>query len=154
VILERLLEFQPDHPIFLYNLACAESLLKNGERALKVLQQAVHHGYSNLSHLQKDPDFDNIRETPQFSAIVNSLQEKLQQKQQPEKQQKQQPEAPHQKEEEEEEEEETSTTRKNSFQEELRVLAEMGFSNTPQLVSLLQTAHGDVSLVVSSLFSQ
>jgi tetratricopeptide (TPR) repeat protein len=70
---ELALQIQSDYHLFYYNLACAESLLGNVEEAVKQLSLAVFHGYSNVNHLECDPDFANIRHLPGFRTIVQQL---------------------------------------------------------------------------------
>jgi tetratricopeptide (TPR) repeat protein len=70
---ELALQLQSDYNLFYYNLACAESLLGNAEEAIKQLSLAVFHGYSNVDHLECDPDFANIRHLPAFKVIVQQL---------------------------------------------------------------------------------
>jgi len=73
-ILTFLSEMEPKNMYYVYNLACAESLLNNKERAIALLRSAVSDcGYSNFDHLERDPDFDNIRSSPEFRGLIASL---------------------------------------------------------------------------------
>ncbi len=53
-----------------YNLACAYSLQRQKEPALKALQAAIDAGYSNTRSLNSDPDLGFIRQAPEFRDIV------------------------------------------------------------------------------------
>ncbi len=55
---------------FLYNLACAESLLGRKEEALEHLRQSVEADADFKKNALEDPDFDAIRDDPEFSAIT------------------------------------------------------------------------------------
>jgi len=75
-ILEKLVAQRPNSPLFLYNLACAEALLSNKSRAISVLKDAVASGYHNVYHMERDPDFDSIRDEKEFQDIISSLHER------------------------------------------------------------------------------
>jgi serine/threonine protein kinase/Flp pilus assembly protein TadD len=77
---ERAIEFaqksvaiDPDDPMMLYNVACTYSGLGRTEEALTALEHAVDKGYGHKDWLSHDPDFDSIRETPRFKAIVEGM---------------------------------------------------------------------------------
>jgi tetratricopeptide (TPR) repeat protein len=70
---ERFLAEKPGDPGFLYNLACAESLLGRKEQALAHLRQAVEADDVFKKGALEDPDFDPIREDPEFSAITGQV---------------------------------------------------------------------------------
>jgi len=68
-----MLEIKPNHMIALYNLACAESLLGNVDEAVVTLDRALDAGYSDLSHMLNDPDFNNIKNFDGFQNLVKKL---------------------------------------------------------------------------------
>jgi len=77
---ERAIEFMrtsvaidPDDPQLLYNVACTYSVLGRTEEALTSLEQALDKGYGHKDWLLHDPDFDSLRETPRFKAIVEGM---------------------------------------------------------------------------------
>ena len=77
---ERAIEFMrtsvaidPDDPQLLYNVACTYSVLGRTEEALASLEHAVDKGYGHKDWLLHDPDFNSIRETPRFKAIVEGM---------------------------------------------------------------------------------
>jgi tetratricopeptide (TPR) repeat protein len=63
----------PGNAGFLYNLACAESLLGRKEDALQHLRQSVETDAAYKKNALKDPDFDAIRDDPEFSAITGQV---------------------------------------------------------------------------------
>jgi tetratricopeptide (TPR) repeat protein len=67
---ERLLAETPGNAGFLYNLACAESLLGRTENALEHLRQSVDANAAFKRNALEDSDFDAIRDDPEFSAIT------------------------------------------------------------------------------------
>jgi len=72
-VLESLLLLDPNNFLTLYNLACAEALLGNSEKAINYLSSSVSHGYTNLDHLLKDSDLDSLRQLPGYLKIVEYL---------------------------------------------------------------------------------
>jgi tetratricopeptide (TPR) repeat protein len=69
----KMLEIIPNHKIALYNLACAESLLGNVKEAVAALEKAINAGYSDLTHILKDKDLNNIKETVGFNNLMERL---------------------------------------------------------------------------------
>jgi tetratricopeptide (TPR) repeat protein len=67
---ERFLAERPGDAGFLYNLACAESRLGRKEEALEHLRQSVEAEERFRQDAVTDPDFDAIRDDPEFSAIT------------------------------------------------------------------------------------
>jgi tetratricopeptide (TPR) repeat protein len=66
---EQFLTEQPGDAGFLYNLACAESRLGRKDSALKHLRQCVEAEERFKQNAVSDPDFDAIRDDPEFLAI-------------------------------------------------------------------------------------
>lgn len=64
----------------LYNLACAYALMNKKDKALKLLEQCFEAGFHAFTVVRNDPDFDNIRETPEFNALIAKYEERLQKK--------------------------------------------------------------------------
>ena len=67
---EQFLDERPGDAGFLYNLACAESRLGRKDSALKHLRQCVEAEERFKENAVTDPDFDAIRDDPEFSAIT------------------------------------------------------------------------------------
>jgi tetratricopeptide (TPR) repeat protein len=58
----------PDSPSVLYNLACAEALTGKSDEAIDHLRRAVELYEPFAAIARDDPDFDSIREHPDFVA--------------------------------------------------------------------------------------
>jgi predicted esterase len=56
-----------------YNLACCYGLLGEPELAARNLARAFRAGFDDLAHVRSDPDFDLVRASEPFSAVVDSL---------------------------------------------------------------------------------
>jgi tetratricopeptide (TPR) repeat protein len=67
---EQFLDETPGDAGLLYNLACAESRLGRKEAALRHLRQSVETDAQYKKNAVEDPDFDAIRDDPEFSAIT------------------------------------------------------------------------------------
>ncbi len=63
----------PRDAVAQYNLACSYALLRDTERAIACLAEAVRLGYRDAAHLREDPDLTGIREDPRFAAILAGL---------------------------------------------------------------------------------
>lgn len=69
--LESMLTIVPDHPLALYNLACAEARLGHTDVAMQALTRAVEQGrYTDAEHMQADPDLDNLRSLPEYQELI------------------------------------------------------------------------------------
>ncbi len=89
VVFESLLKSEPDNREYgsilnniYYNLACLSSLAigkepmkiqEHGDRAVLLLQQAIAAGYNDAAHIEKDSDFDAIRDRPDFKKLLADL---------------------------------------------------------------------------------
>ncbi len=74
VIDEKLAQLKPDDPIVLYNLACSYSLLKDIDKALDVIKQAVKCGYDEFEYLLEDEDLTNLQKDPRFKRYITRIQ--------------------------------------------------------------------------------
>jgi tetratricopeptide (TPR) repeat protein len=54
-----------------YNLACAYSLSNKKERAVALLREGLAMNPGLTDYSKQDPDFDPIRETPEYLALYN-----------------------------------------------------------------------------------
>ncbi|MCI0652732.1 MAG: hypothetical protein L0Z55_12710 [Planctomycetes bacterium] len=68
----RLIKLKPEEPTFFYNLACSYSLLNRCTEALDALRRALELGYKDVHHLAQDEDLENLRDSPEFRAILKS----------------------------------------------------------------------------------
>lgn len=72
----RLVDLQPKNPTAHYNLACSLALKSRNDDALRALRQAVDLGYRDVKWLIDDPDFQELRQHPDFQDIVVELESK------------------------------------------------------------------------------
>jgi len=68
-----ILTINPGSETALYNLACAESLQGNVEPALDALSKAIEAGYTNVDHMERDSDLNNIRNSDTYKQFVKKL---------------------------------------------------------------------------------
>ena len=71
---ERAIVAEPDDPVILYAAAGTFSVLGITDRAVEVFASAIAHGFANRQWIEKDPDFDHIRDDARFQEIVRGLQ--------------------------------------------------------------------------------
>jgi adenylate cyclase len=71
---ERALSLDPADAGVRYNAACLFSVAGRTDRALECLEEAVEVGFGNPDWLARDPDLDNIRDEPQFQALMSRMQ--------------------------------------------------------------------------------
>jgi len=57
-------------PGIIYDLACAEAKLDNGDQALWLLQKAFQLGYTDTAHAEKDEDLTSIRGRQEFKDLT------------------------------------------------------------------------------------
>ncbi|MCF7920415.1 MAG: hypothetical protein K9N06_10945 [Candidatus Cloacimonetes bacterium] len=67
----------------IYNLACCYGLLGNEKLAAKFLQYSIKNGFENYEHITNDPDFDKVKDSQEFKAVVDSLKSYLEKKKNP-----------------------------------------------------------------------
>jgi hypothetical protein len=59
-----------------YQIACILALLDNRAAALEWLERSVSTGFACWPFFMNDPNLRNLRELPEFEALVSSLQSK------------------------------------------------------------------------------
>lgn len=74
-ILNRLLEKKNNG--YNYEAACAYSLMGEKEKSLEFLRKALEGGYYKFAHMRRDMDLDNIREMPEFEALLKEYEDKV-----------------------------------------------------------------------------
>jgi adenylate cyclase len=72
-LIERALAIDPEDPMLLYNIACGYANLGRADAALDSLESAVDKGYGHKEWIEHDSDFESIRETPRFKAILETM---------------------------------------------------------------------------------
>ena len=78
--IDRALLLDPDNGPMRYNLACALTVgLKDFDRALDVLGPFFERVASttHIRHLEADPDFNPLRDDPQFKQMLSDAKERL-----------------------------------------------------------------------------
>ena len=70
---KRLAATERDEPHFLYGIACLNSLIGNAEEAVFYLARSVEFGFAHRQNLEKDSDFDPIRQHPSYKALIEDL---------------------------------------------------------------------------------
>jgi TolB-like protein/Tfp pilus assembly protein PilF len=71
--LEEALRLQPTDFGVLYNAACNYAKMGDADRALDLLDRAVSNGFGSRRWIERDPDFEALRQMPRFRAIVARL---------------------------------------------------------------------------------
>jgi tetratricopeptide (TPR) repeat protein len=71
---ERAIAAEADDPVILYAAAGTFSVLGMVDRAVEVFARAIERGFANRQWIEKDPDFDPVRDHPRFRKIVQGLQ--------------------------------------------------------------------------------
>ena len=65
-----LAEQYPEYPDLLYNVACCESLAGREADAIEHLRQAIAKSDRTREYAREDTDFDAIRDSPAFQALL------------------------------------------------------------------------------------
>ena len=71
-LIQRAMTLQPDSGSTLYNVACAYARLGDKEKALDLLERWGNTGAGG-SWINKDPDFDELRDEPRFRALLERI---------------------------------------------------------------------------------
>lgn len=69
----RLVRLLPENATAHYNLACSLALMKRKCDALRALQRAVELGYRDFDWMAQDPDLEDLKEHPEFTALLEQL---------------------------------------------------------------------------------
>jgi tetratricopeptide (TPR) repeat protein len=69
----KLVRLLPSNATAHYNLACSLALVKRKADALRSLREAVKLGYNDFDWMQQDPDLDDLKDHPDFLALLNQL---------------------------------------------------------------------------------
>ncbi|OHB74817.1 MAG: hypothetical protein A2W31_10210 [Planctomycetes bacterium RBG_16_64_10] len=72
-VLNRALEIDADAAIVYYNLACYWSLAGDKRRTLKYLAQAIDMDATYRDYVHDEPDFDSVRDDPDFRALTGII---------------------------------------------------------------------------------
>lgn len=69
----RLVRLLQENATAHYNLACSLALMKRKGDALRALQRAVELGYRDFDWMAQDPDLEDLKEHPEFTALLEQL---------------------------------------------------------------------------------
>jgi len=69
----KLVKLQPANATAHYNLACSLALSRRKREALRSLRAAIELGYRDFDWMQQDPDLEELKAHPEFSALVGQL---------------------------------------------------------------------------------
>ena len=70
---ERALDTDRNEPAVLYNVACVYSSMRDVERGIELLTEAIDNGFGYRAWLQNDNDLEALRGDPRFQALMNRL---------------------------------------------------------------------------------
>jgi len=68
--LQKAIKIYPDDIASHYNLACGYALSNNNDMGMKYLKIALEKGFKDYDLLSQDPDIQNLRKLPEFTALV------------------------------------------------------------------------------------
>ncbi len=71
--LDKALTLEPDDAAVHYNVACYYARIPEAERAFEHLGRAIELGFRHRAWVENDPDFDQLRTDPRFSALLARL---------------------------------------------------------------------------------
>jgi hypothetical protein len=66
----KALELSPGDPLMLYNAACCYARVGEKSAALRSLKESVAAGLEDYEWIKTDPDFDSIRQEPEYVALM------------------------------------------------------------------------------------
>lgn len=61
----------------LYNAACAAALANNEKKGFEWLRLSIDKGYTNINHLKKDTDLDNLHSNSKWNKMLEKLTKKV-----------------------------------------------------------------------------
>ncbi len=69
----RLAALRPDDCIVHYNLGCSLARARHHREAIAALRKAFELGYIDYRHLETDCDLENLRDEPEFKALLHEF---------------------------------------------------------------------------------
>jgi adenylate cyclase len=70
---ERALELNPNDMSSLGNGACLQARLGHADRAIELLERVSAQGWGQRGWLERDPDYDSLRDDPRFQRLVRTF---------------------------------------------------------------------------------
>jgi non-specific serine/threonine protein kinase len=71
--LDRAIAEAPDDPSIYFNAGCVYARLGRKEDALVCLEQTFARGFGKRDWIERDPDYDSLRDDPRFQAMIQKL---------------------------------------------------------------------------------
>jgi tetratricopeptide (TPR) repeat protein len=72
---ERAVKLDPDMAPAYYDIACLHAVSQEEGPALAYLEKALHKGFQELAHIEKDPDWDGLRTKSKFIRLLKKYRE-------------------------------------------------------------------------------
>jgi hypothetical protein len=69
-VLIEALKLDPNHTTNLYNFACLMALRGKSDTAMIFLEKAAENGWTDFTHLGRDPDLKRLRDLPRYKDLV------------------------------------------------------------------------------------
>jgi tetratricopeptide (TPR) repeat protein len=66
----KALNLTSDDPIMMYYGACLYARLGEKKEAIRLIGDSIKSGYENFEWIKRDPDFENIRNEPEFVELI------------------------------------------------------------------------------------
>jgi tetratricopeptide (TPR) repeat protein len=63
----------PKERSILYNIACAYSRKGDEQNGLRYLEKSVENGFTNIDHMERDPDLEPLRKTEGYKNVIKRL---------------------------------------------------------------------------------
>ncbi|MGB5498410.1 MAG: hypothetical protein WBM77_05740, partial [Maribacter sp.] len=73
VWIKKALELYPEDPGILFNAVCLFAKIGNKDKALSLMELALEKGSGNKEWIERDPDYDSLRNEPHFKAMMKTL---------------------------------------------------------------------------------
>jgi TolB-like protein/tetratricopeptide (TPR) repeat protein len=70
---QRALELNPNDMSSLGNGACLQARLGHADRAIELLERVSAQGWGQRGWLERDPDYDSLRDDPRFQRLVKTF---------------------------------------------------------------------------------
>jgi len=67
------LDLYPDDMSALGNGACLQAKLGHADRAIELLERVSAQGWGQRDWLERDPDYDSLRDDPRFQRLVKTF---------------------------------------------------------------------------------
>ncbi|MBI5361323.1 MAG: hypothetical protein HZA48_12165 [Planctomycetes bacterium] len=68
---QEILKLEAGEPAAWYNIACTYALMNRQKEALEAIEKAIKNGFDDIEWLGEDPDFAQLRQTPEFRKLLN-----------------------------------------------------------------------------------